>query len=71
MSTKKEYTWVEEIENGDMIQCPKCANEVMPAKNIDWDYIDGEEHIIKCPCGNELEIICDRPIVFQISTLKQ
>jgi len=71
MDKEKDFTYVEEIGPNDSIQCPKCAKEIKAAMDLDWDYIDGESHIVKCPCGNELELVCDRHIIIQVHTLEE
>ena len=57
---------IEELEANEIVQCPKCCAEVTEATNIDWKYIDGEKHEVKCPCGNTFKLLCERPIRIQL-----
>ncbi|MBF0385330.1 MAG: hypothetical protein HQL27_05610 [Candidatus Omnitrophica bacterium] len=46
------------------ILCPKCNEFFKPESS--WDFLDGEEHAIKCSCGKKFVIKIDRPIVYYI-----
>lgn len=46
------------------IICSKCSDVLKPDNN--WDFMDGEKHRMTCSCGNQFEIIIERPIEYYI-----
>jgi len=46
------------------IICPQCSDVIKPKDN--WDFMDGEEHKISCPCGTQFVVIIERPIEYYV-----
>jgi len=51
----------------DEVCCPKCGAFFDASDQVDWDFIDGEEHKIICAeCSKEYTVIVERPIEYYI-----
>lgn len=50
------------------IICPKCSDVIKPDNN--WDFMDGEEEEVICPCGHKFLVIIERPIEYYIPELE-
>jgi len=51
----------------DGVHCPKCGEFFDASDQVEWDFMDGEEHEITCvKCGKEYTVIVERPIEYYI-----